>query len=213
MIIHEITYFSLTKECILYFPTIGIVTFIGLFIYASFLYPGGSQADLQSVGFSWQHNYWCNLMNIEAMNGTANVARPYAIIAMVILCLSLALFFFLFSKTLVKSIFWQKTISLSGFLSMGTALFMFTDYHDVATIIASIFGVFAVLGVIKTVYSSNTNYFKISGLCCIALLVLNNYIYYTHSYIEYLPLLQKITFIVVLGWIIALNLSMQKIAR
>jgi hypothetical protein len=62
-------------------------------MYASMLYPGGSQADLQSVGYDWIHNYWCNLMNDQAMNGQSNPAKPFAVVAMVILCLSLLVFF------------------------------------------------------------------------------------------------------------------------
>jgi len=52
--------------------------------------------------------------------------------------------------------------------------------------------------------------YKISGLICIMLLGMNNYIYYTQQFIDALPFIQKITFAFVLIWIIGLNYEMIK---
>jgi hypothetical protein len=194
-------------------PLIGIIIFVVLYIYASMLYPGGSQADLHSVGYDWLHNYWCNLMNDQAMNGQPNPAKPFAVVAMVILCLSLLVFFIQFATFFVQSIIWKSLIIWCGSLSMFLAIFMFTSYHDVMTTLSSVFGLFVVVGIIREVYISGFMKFKFTGFICLLLLGLNNYIYYTQHFIEWLPLLQKITFGVVLIWIIGLSSLIIKMKR
>lgn len=191
-------------------PTIGIMVFVGLYIYAAALYPGGSQADLGSEGFDWVHNYWCNLMNEEGMNGLPNPARPIAIAAMIILCISLMIFFFQFAHYYVTDRTWKMIIFITSSLSMLSATLISTSYHDVMTTISTVFGFILVIGVIKAVYSSKMSFWKVGGVVCILLLIINNYIYYSGNSIEWLPLIQKITFALVLLWIIGLNIRIDK---
>lgn len=194
----------------LYLPIIGIISFIGLYIYSATLYPGGSQADTNSTGFSWVNNYWCNLMNETAINGESNLARPFAISATIILSISLIIFFYNFTETFSLSRIWKWTIKVSGSLSMIFAIFIFTEYHNQVTTISSILGLIAVIGIMQDIYHSQKLFFKITGVCCIFLLILNNFIYYSEIYLEALPLIQKITLTLVLAWIGALNYEMIK---
>lgn len=191
-------------------PTLGIGLFICLYIYATRLYPGGSQANENSIGFSWVHNYWCNLMNEQSINGQHNPARPIAISAMSVLCFSLMLFFIQFSQVFTKSLMWKRIISLGGIGSMLCALFIFTSYHDLMTSLSSIFGLFVVIGILKEIYQQSKPFYKISGLACLLLLGLNNFIYYSGIYLYMLPLLQKITFAIVLFYIVGLNLKIHQ---
>lgn len=191
-------------------PIIGIVTFVLLYIFSSTLYPGGSQANLNSEGFDWVNNYWCNLMNEKGMNGKANPAMPYSILAMIILCLSLMFFFIQFAQIYSNNKIWNLIIKTSGIISMSFAILIFTKYHDLMTTLSSIFGVFVVIGIIREIYKSKLSIYKITGVICILILGINNYIYYTQQFIQVLPLLQKITFAIVLLWIIGLNFEMNK---
>lgn len=196
------------KNLYVLLPTFGIFTFIGLYIYAANLYPGGSQVDLNSVRFDWINNYWCNLMNENGMNGLQNNARPTAISAMIILCGSLLVFFFQFTQHYEKNGIWKAIIRTLGTLSMISAVLIFTKLHDIMTTISSILGVLVVVGIVRAIYKSNLTFYKISGIVCILLLAFNNYVYYSENYIEYLPLIQKITFVLVLVWIVGLNIKM-----
>ena len=191
-------------------PFLGIAIFVGLYIFSSTLYPGGSQADLNSKGFDWINNYWCNLLNEKGINGQPNPAKPFSILAMVVLCMSLMGFFIQFAKTLPKSKLWKRIIIINGILSMTFATLIFTRYHDLMTILSSIFGLFVVIGIIREIYKSELTIYKISGVICILLLGVNNYVYYTQQFIESLPLIQKITFAFVLIWIIGLNYELIK---
>ena len=190
-------------------PTLGIVTFIGLYIYSTTLYPGGSQADINSVGFDWRNNYWCNLMSLEAMNGLENPASPVALAGMVILCLSMTLFFFQFADYFVKSRNWKMTIKISGALAMLSAIFIFTGYHDIMTTILSICGVVGIIGIIRALHKNNLKFFMVSGIICMALVGINNLFYYNENLIKYLPVIQKVAFVLILSWTIGLNLIMK----
>ncbi|WP_373517680.1 hypothetical protein [Pricia sp.] len=168
-------------------------------------YPGGLIADLNSVGFDWINNYWCNLMNEKGMNGQINPARQFAISAMIILCISLMLFFIQFARKFATNRIWRITIQTFGTVTMILAALIFTEYHDLMTLLSSIFGVVVLTGIILEIYKSKMKLFKLTGKVCIILLALNNYIYYSGQMIEYLPFIQKITFALGLIWVIGLN--------
>lgn len=197
------------KNIFILIPTFGILIFIGLYVLAASLYPGGSQVDLNSIGFDWYNNFWCNLMSEYGLNGQENPARPIAILAMSVLCSSMILFFFLFAKHFVKNRGWQLIIKISGVLSMVSAVFIFTNYHDILTTILSVFGGMVLIGLIKALHKRKLILFKISGIVCIVLVVINNLMYYNEELILYLPVIQKINFILVLTWTIGLNLKMK----
>lgn len=193
-----------------YVPSIGIVLFLLLFIYSSTLYPGGSQANIDTLGYDWVNNYWCNLMVKIAVNGEINHARPYAITGIIILCISLLLFFFQFAITFQKKNIWRNIFLISGLFSMLSASLIFTSYHDQLTIISSVFGLYVLIIIIKEIYTSDMDFYKIIGMICIILLAFNNVIYYTSLYLEWLPIIQKITFCVVLFWVIGMNYEIVK---
>lgn len=191
-------------------PTFAILFFVGLYVYAATLYPGGSQADATSAGYDWVNNYWCNLLNERAMNGELNPARPYAISAMGILCAGLILFFLRFPGIYFLSQAWSIIVQILGTISMVCALLVFTKYHDLMTSLASIAGLVALVGVFYGLYKSGVcTLLRIGWLCCL-LMGINNYIYYSGNYLSALPLIQKITFAVVLFWISSVSLTTAK---
>lgn len=62
-----------------YAVLLGIVISISLLVVATWYYPGGSQADINSVGYSWKNNYISNLFGEKAVNGAANAGRYWAV--------------------------------------------------------------------------------------------------------------------------------------
>ncbi len=197
------------KNLLTLLPSLGILIFIGLFFYSASLYPGGSQADINSLGFDWSNNYWCNLMSEKSLNGLENTARPAAMIAMVILCSSMTLFFFQFANYFEKNRYWKMIIKIAGTLAMLSAIFIFTKYHDVMTTILSICGVVGIIGILRALHKNKMIFFKISGIICMILIGINNLFYYNENLIKYLPIVQKIAFILILSWTIGLNFKMK----
>ena len=78
------------------------------------------------------------------------------------------------------------------------------------TLLSSFFGLFAVIGIIVEIYKSELHFYKLTGVLCIAILAINNIIYYTEWGIYFLPLIQKISFVVVLAWVGGLTIEMRK---
>ncbi|NND80106.1 MAG: hypothetical protein HKN53_09410 [Maribacter sp.] len=198
-----------TKTIFRFLPTFGILIFLGLYIYTTTLYPGGSQADLNSVGYDWRNNFWCNLMSEKSMNGLANPARPVALLGMVILCSSMTLFFFQFANYFVNNRTWQLTIKIAGTIAMVSAVFIFTSFHDVMTTILSICGVIGIIGIIRALHKNNMTFFKVSGVICMTLIGIINLFYYDENLIMYLPPIQIASFILILAWTIGLNFKMK----
>jgi len=182
-------------------PLTGIPLFILLYIIAASLYPGGHPGDLQAKGFSWLHNYWCNLLNEQAINGQRNSGRPVALTGMIILCISLATFWFYYPVKPGIPHKLQWLIRISGTLSMGTALFITVFDHDGVTNIASLLGLIAVTGTLIILYRTKQHWLFRLGLLNLLLVGVNNLFYYSPSLLYLLPMVQKLSFAAVLGWI------------
>jgi hypothetical protein len=193
---------------------VGIVIFILMYLIAASLYPGGSQVDKNSIGFSWLHNYWCNLLNEQGMNGQYNPGQPVAILAMCILCWSISICWYMFPKKMTHNKTIQIATQTSGILSMISALFLFSAInHDLVTSISAIFGFIAIAGLFIILYRKKNRALFFFGLWNLILIALNNFVYYNEGYIIYLPVIQKISFVSILGWIGWLNLVVYRTER
>jgi hypothetical protein len=207
---------STNKKFWILLPVIGTLLFIVLYIIAAVLYPGGSQADVNSKGFSWVNNYWCNLLNKTAINGESNPARPMALVASFILCITLSSFWYHFPRQIKFKKYSRLTIQFSGAAAMVFGIFLFTDLHDTVTNIAGLFGVIALTGTLTGLYKNNWYGLFWFGVFNLLLVVLNNYIYYNKGLIIYLPVIQKISFLSFLFWICSITVNLyaaQKFSR
>ncbi|POY39301.1 hypothetical protein C3K47_02045 [Solitalea longa] len=192
-------------------PTFGTILFVVLYVVATLFYPGGSQVDKSSIGFSWINNYWCNLLNENAINGRHNPAKPIAMTGMFVLCLTLTNFWFLFSRhiNIGKSI--RLVIQISGAIAMTIAFFLFTNInHDIVTNLASTFGFIATVGTFIGLYKTKWYGLFAFGLLNILLIGLNNYLYYNNGLIIYLPIVQKISFATFLIWVCSIDINLYR---
>lgn len=189
-------------------PILGTIIFFVLYFIATLYYPGGSQVDNNSIGFSWINNYWCNLLNENAMNGQHNFAKPIAMIAMFIICLSLSIFWIVFPHQIKTGEITKRLIQISGTLSMFVVFFLFTNInHDFITDVASFLGLIATIGTFIALYKTRWFGLFAFGLLNILLVGLNNYVYFTNGLIIYLPVIQKISFITFLIWICCIDIN------
>ena len=196
-------------------PVLGSIIFATLYFIATLLYPGGSQANKISPGFSWANNYWCNLLNKNAINGQSNPARPVALTAMLVLCFAIAFFWFLFPITTNVRKPYKRVIQLSGATSMAITMFLFTDLHDMVINIASLFGLIALIGTFAVLYNIRLLRLFWLGMVNILLIAFNNYFYYSSELIFFLPVIQKISFAFFLVWLccICVVLYLNKVAE
>ncbi len=194
-----------------YIPTIGIFLFYGLYVFSSTIYSGGSHADINAAGFDWISNYTCDLFHTHGLNGELNPARPIGLVAVVLICTGLGNFFFQFSQLMPMPLFWKRGIQITGTLCMICAVFIFTDLHHTMVPLASFFGLLALSGVIRGLLKNKYHTYLWAGAACIVLLILNNYCYYFDIITHILPLIQKISIVLVLTWVMRLNFELVSI--
>jgi hypothetical protein len=190
-------------------PVAGIFLFAVCYGLAAHSYPGGSGADPATAGFNWANNYWCNLLNSVAINGRPNGGQGYAYAAMVILALSMVLFWWGFARFAPFKLWERKAIQWTGALSMIIALFLATRAHDVVINTSGAFGLVALAGTFAGLRRLRWTGYFYAGLFNIVLMVLNNVLYYG-SFYSILPVVQKITFVTVLAWVAGICLSMDR---
>lgn len=189
-------------------PFVGCILFLILYIVAALYYPGGTAFDKASKGFSWTQNYWCNLLNEEAINGQHNPARPIAMTAMVVLCVSMVIFWYLFPLQVRFGKSRRSIMQLSGFGAMTTSFFLFTSFHDIVIDVATILGLIAFGGTLAGLKKLQWKRLFRAGLFILVLIALNNLFYYNKSLQVYLPIVQKITFLYFLVWICFISIGL-----
>lgn len=128
---------------------------------------------------------------------------------MLCLCSSMAMFFYRFS-TKISVPTSAKIIKYCGLGSMIFSFLLITPYHDLMTTISSILALVALFYMTISIFKSKLTLLKIVSMGCLAILYLNNYIYYSHQFLQYLPVLQKFSFLIVSGLIISLDYFTEK---
>lgn len=191
----------------------GIILYIILYIIATLAYPGGSDIKRNSVGFDWQHNYWCELLAPIAQNGKHNTARPIAICAMYVLAISLIVFWFFIPRLFGKINFSGLMIRYCGIASMLVLPFLLTGDHDLVMNIGGLLGCTALTVLLIKLFVNHLHALGFLGVFCLILCGINNYVYYTEHYIYFLPIIQKFSFVVFLLWFILLSIKFSESSR
>jgi len=190
-----------------YIPTICVVLFILLFIYCSFLYPGSSQHDINSEGFSWQHNYWCDIMDIQTYDQRDNPARIWGIIATLILCIGTGWLFYQFPSQFGTTNTEKWLVSGFGIASMLVGSLIFTSLHNQVIGITSGLALVAILTMFYVLFRQQEWPLFYYGVFACVVMLANNHIYYSKNGIEHLPWIQKISFLIVLAWIVMIDMK------
>ena len=201
-------FFTRSKRIWILVPIIGSCLFIILYIIAAILYPGGSGKDETAISYNWAENYWCNLLSEKSINGKINNSRPVAIIAMLILSISLSCFWVIFPAVVQLKKNHRLLIQVAGLVSMFTLFLLLTSIdHDLAINFSSLFGFVAMIGTMIALRQLKWNNLFVFGLFNIVLIGLNNYLYHS-AQLTYLPVVQKFSFLSFLTWfcLIALKL-------
>lgn len=201
---------STEKQYRLLFPAFGAIIFCILYLVAAYRYPGGSQTDANNPGFSWTQNYWCNLLNETAINGQPNKSRPVAMIAMLVLAITLVYFWYFFPEQAGFNTASKRIIQGSGAAAMVTGLFMSGEFHDMIINLASLFGLVAIAGTFAGLYKLKWKYLLWFGILNLLLVALNNLLYYNEGWRFWLPLVQKITFFSFLLWISLISVGLYR---
>ncbi len=187
-----------------YFVLWGIIMGLMLLFTATLYYPGGSQADVHSVGYSFTNNYLSNLFNTRAVNGAANTAKPWATAGMLFMTLSFGLFFIRFADRLkVKSA--TTVIKICGIIAMlGGFLTTVTPLHDAMIPIAATLSLVACFYITVFVFKTKLHWHKLLSVIMLLLVYTCCYLYSTRT-LAILPIMQKVAFLTNIIWVLSLE--------
>jgi len=187
---------------------LGILLSLSLLVIATLHYPGGSQIDKNSIGYSWRNNYISNLFAEKAVNGSANTSRFWAISGMIFLSASFALFFAEFSKRIpTKSA--ANLVKYVGELGMIFAFLIATSLHDIMVTISSTLFLISLFYITVFVFKSKLNWLKLS--CTLGLITFYVTLYmYGSGSLKYLPVMQKVNFATTIVLILSLHYFTRK---
>ncbi|MEJ5994455.1 hypothetical protein WG904_08500 [Pedobacter sp. Du54] len=170
-----------------------ILASLMLLIVATIYYPGGTNFDTNTIGFSWKKNYISNLFAEKAVNGMENGARYWAIVGMMFHSISFSIFFTQFSKRIpVNSA--ANVIKFFGIAGMVFTFLIATPLHDIMVMISSTIYLVCMFYITVFVFKSKLHLFKV--FCTLYLLVFYSimYIYGSGDFRPYLPIIQKVLF-------------------
>jgi hypothetical protein len=139
----------------------------------------------------------------NAKNGLRNIARPYAMMGMVILSISVSVFWWKIPTIVFEnSRLIRGVMRYCGMLSMLFSALIFTDWHDGIIYAAVITGAVSFTLLFYELFRIKRDFLSYFGVVCLGFIFMNCMIYISNYGIEYLPLIQKITFAITLVWII-----------
>ena len=168
------------------------------------VYPGGSRADKNSVGFDWKNNYISNLFGETAINGSHNSSRVWAVSGMLFLSITFAIFFTQFSKRIASKSA-ARVIKYFGIAAMICTFLVVTPYHDTMITIACTLTLVSMFYITVFVFKSKLHFFKILSVICLLVFYTAMYIYYSGNFVQLLPVMQKLDLTIVIIWMLSLQ--------
>lgn len=173
------------------------------------LYPGGSQANAYSLGYSFGDNYLCSLFGDQGINGVHNPGQIWAFVGMFFLCVGFGAFFYRVADKIPnrKS---SLIIRYAGITSFFFGFWAISSYHDIAITIACFFGMLAIFYLFVFVLRSRLRLLKLNAIICLFMLYFNALLYYSSLWLEILPIAQKISFVFLITWVLGLDYKATK---
>lgn len=205
--------FLMSKSFKYYLPYLtiaGLGAYLIVFTIAALDYPGGSTNLPEYNGYSFFHNFLCDVMNPITQTGVLNEARPLAIVSHLILSFTMISFFYLLPEIFNFTNRNTKFTRGFGMLTMVVFIFMYTDYHD------SIVTATAVLGSAALIpfFMELANYPKVGlknlSKICFGLSVIVFLVFISKVGYYYLPFIQKMAFVLDGSWVIWVSLVVIK---
>jgi hypothetical protein len=189
---------------------IGMVFSILFLIIASLFYPGGSPKDSNSVGFHWTENYISDMLDYKAVNGADNKARPFAVAGVLLMGLSTGFAFVRFARK-VNLKKYSLVIQYGGLLLLlFSILGTIPSQHNLFVTLSIFLNLLVFFYVMIVLLKSPFAKFKVLSILFLASFYGATFMFGTKTGLEYMPLVQKLTHIVQIAWILGLEYFTKK---
>lgn len=183
-------------------PLGALAAAIVLFVVAGQHYPGGSPDDPAAIGFSWTHNYLSALFRAQAINGAPNGGRPWAIAGLACWCASQALLFWRMSRRVAPRRV-AKALEIGGVGGAVYTLLVATPMHDLMVTVGLAFNAVALGGLALVQWRARAWGLVAAGAGALAVLGAAAVTYYTGVGLAWLAILQKVSGLAGIAWIVA----------
>src|SRR5215467_5715818 len=162
-------------------------------VVATFLYPGGSILDKNSVGFDWSKNFFSNLFLAKALNGNSNPSRIWALIGMVFNSIGYGLFFVHTSQKIPQK-HTELVLKSIGVVNMLFTFLIATPLHDIMVTVSSTLTMIGLFYITVSILKTKLHWLKL--FCIISLLIFYSTLYlYGAGDWALLAVMQKVTFL------------------
>lgn len=191
------------RRALPYAPAAGVIAFFVLYAIAALLYPGGSYDDRHAPGFSFVHNYFCDLLHPVALNGVPNPGRGVGLVAMALIVPTLAFFWHSVVSLYPNRRALSLTTRIAGSVSAAATLLLLTPFHDRAVEIGGGFGLVAFFAVLAALPRAKHGFLFLGGIAAMAVSAACFFIWRTGVGLPALAGLQKLAFALFLFWVFA----------
>jgi len=169
---------------------LGITISLIFLLLAISIYPGGTYQNKNSVGFDWIQNYFSNLFEVKALNGSQNPSRVWAFLGVFFYSISCSSFFINMSKKIPEKIF-KNVIKYLGILIMPSTFLIITPLHDLMLNISSFLFWNCITVITVFIFMTKLHFFKIYNIICLLIFFYAVYIHSTNNWVV-LPIIQKV---------------------
>jgi hypothetical protein len=190
-------------------PLVGVACFLAFYFSAAAIYPGGTEGDHQSAGYSHLWNFWCDLLHPVSYSGVMNGGRPFALAGTIALPLSLIPLWLLAPLLFLRRSALDPFVRAAGVLAMVLASLVWTPFHDLSIEGSSLFGfgafIAAELGFLR---AGRRRLFAV-GIAPVLFGAATFLMWKTGAGAVAIPLVQKAAYATFLVWIVVVSRSLQ----
>lgn len=191
-------------------PVFGVVTFVLLYLQAAALYPGGTALNEGVDGYSFWANYWCDLLDTVSYSGGINHGRPFALLATVLLPLSLVPLWLQLPRLFPERSLGRRIVRLAGPASMFLATLVFTPFHDQVVNLAALLGLAAFTSTIVSLAKEQRSSLVKLAWLPMGLGLLNYAMWTSGSFLWAMPTVQKLAYLSFCVWVIGASREVRR---
>lgn len=147
-----------------------------LIVIATIVYPGGSLFDQNAIGFDWSKNFFSNLFEARAINGSENSSQPWALAGIAFQSLAYGIFFLKMSKKM-PSKGSSKVLNLVGLVNIVFTFLIATPLHDLMVILSGSLFLLGLFYITVHLLKTKLHFFKFASIVSLALFYLTMFLY------------------------------------
>lgn len=184
---------------------VGLLAGICLLLTATFFYPGGSYVEASAIGYDWWNNYISNLLSPVAVNGMHNTARPWAVAGVLLLTAGFGVFFVRFSHRIPDRNGALAIKYLGAAVTILAFLTVIPTLHDLMVTLSSILTLIIFFYITVFTLKSQLQLLKFCAVLFLSTFYFAAFMYFTRSYLEFMPVLQKVILLMKIVWVLSLE--------